>query len=81
LFSRFFCVIVALLYGSLLNIDSDLVIFPFIVGFFIVAPILIIGFQQVAGLLTKQQNLTFKDLILIRRRKGNSICFLIFILC
>lgn len=81
LFSSFFCIIAALLYGLLLSIDADLVIFLFIAGFFIVAPILIIGFQQVAGLLIKQQKPTFKDLILIKGRKSRSIWFLIFILC
>ncbi len=81
LFSSFFCVIAALLYGLLLSIDADLVIFPFIAGFFIVAPILIIGFQQVAGLLTKQKTPTFKDLIIIKGRQTKGIWFLIFILC
>jgi uncharacterized membrane protein len=51
LFSSFFCVIAGLLYWLLLRIDADLIIFPFIAGFFIVAPILIIGFQQVAAIL------------------------------
>jgi len=81
LFSSFFCVIAALLYGLLLSIDADLVIFPFIAGFFIVAPILIIGFQQVAGLLANQQKPTFKDLILIKGKQTKGIWFLIFILC
>ncbi|MBA6375679.1 hypothetical protein H4J64_10720, partial [Colwellia sp. BRX8-2] len=79
-FSSFFCIIAGLLYWLLLRIGADLVIFPFIAGFFIVAPILIIGFQQVAGLLEKNKIPTFKDLIAIKGQKNKGIWFLIFIL-
>ncbi|MBA6351020.1 DUF2189 domain-containing protein [Colwellia sp. BRX9-1] len=79
-FSSFFCIIAGLLYWLLLRIGADLVIFPFIAGFFIVAPILIIGFQQVAGLLEKNKIPTFKDLITIKGQKNKGIWFLIFIL-
>lgn len=81
LFSSFFCVIAAVLYGLLLSIDADLVIFPFIAGFFIVAPILITGFQQVAGLLANRRKPSFKDLILIKGKQTRGLWFLIFILC
>jgi uncharacterized membrane protein len=80
LFSSFFCLIAGLLYWLLLRIDADLVIFPFIAGFFIVAPILIIGFQQVAGILERQQTPKFKDLIAIKGQQNKGIWFLIFIL-
>jgi uncharacterized membrane protein len=56
LFSSFFCVVTALLYWLLFRVDADLIIFPFIADYFIVAPILIIGFQQVAGILAKMVN-------------------------
>jgi uncharacterized membrane protein len=80
LFSSFFCVIAGLLYWLLLRVDADLVIFPFIAGFFIVAPILIIGFQQVAGILEKNEIPKFKDLIAINSKQNKGIWFLIFIL-
>jgi uncharacterized membrane protein len=81
LFSSFFCVVAALLYWLLLRVDADLIIFPFIAGFFIVAPILIIGFQQVAGILEKNEKPKFKDLIAINSNQNKGIWFLIFILC
>lgn len=80
LFSSFFCIVAGLLYFLLLRIDADLVIFPFVAGFFIVAPILIIGFQQVAGLLEQGQTPTFKDLIAFNNQQSKGIWFLIFIL-
>jgi len=80
LFSSFFCVIAGLLYWLLLRIDADLIIFPFIAGFFIVAPILIIGFQQVAEILEKNKSPKFTDLIAINSQQNKGIWFLIFIL-
>jgi len=81
LFSSFFCVVAGVLYWLLLRIDADLVIFPFIAGFFIVAPILIIGFQQVASILEKNETPKFKHLIAINHQQNKGIWFLIFILC
>jgi len=80
LFSSFFCVVAALLYWLLLRVDADLIIFPFIAGFFIVAPILIIGFQQVASILEKKHTPKFKDLIAFNSPKDKGLWFLIFIL-
>jgi uncharacterized membrane protein len=80
LFSSFFCVVAGILYWLLLRVDADLIIFPFIAGFFIVAPILIIGFQQVAGILEKNQIPKFKDLIAFNSQQNKGIWFLIFIL-
>jgi len=80
LFSSFFCMIAGLLYWLLLRVDADLIIFPFIAGFFIVAPILIIGFQQVAGILEENKIPKFTDLIAFNGEQNKGIWFLIFIL-
>lgn len=81
LFSSVFCLVGGLLYWLLLRIDADLIIFPFIAGFFLVAPILIIGFQQVAGMLEQNLKPQFSDLILMKANHDKGIWFLIFILC
>ncbi len=81
LFSSVFCLVAGILYWLLLGIDADLVIFPFIAGFFLVAPILIIGFQQAAALLVQNLKPKFSDLILIKSTHDKGIWFLIFILC
>ena len=81
LFSSIFCIIGGLLYWLLLKVDAYLIIFPFIAGFFLVAPILIIGFQQVADLLQKKIKPRFRDLIVIKSKHNKGIWFLIFILC
>lgn len=81
LFSSVFCLLGGLLYWLLLNVDAALVIFPFIAGFFLVAPLLIIGFQQVAAVLQQNRKPKFSDLVVIKGEKNRSIWFLVFILC
>ena len=80
-FSSVFCVVGGLLYWLLLRVDAGLIIFPFVAGFFIVAPVLIIGFQQAAAILQNNLTPTFADLIVMKGTGNNGIWFLIFILC
>lgn len=81
LFSSLFCIVGLLLYWALLGVDAALVILPFIAGFFLIAPLLIIGFQQAGALIKHNKKPSFSDLIRIKGEKNASIWFLVFILC
>ncbi|TPH18632.1 DUF2189 domain-containing protein [Litorilituus lipolyticus] len=81
LFSSLFCLIGGILYWLLLNVDAALVIIPFIAGFFLIAPLLIIGFQQAAAVLQQGKKPAFSDLIKIKGENNQGIWFLVFILC
>ncbi len=82
LFSLIFCVVALVLYGIFMVLDASLIIYPFIAGFFLVAPILIIGYQRVADKIYHGQAVRFSDLYRNRtEHKNRGIWFLVFILC
>lgn len=81
LFSSFFCLIGLVLYWALLGVDAALAIMPFVAGFFLIAPLLIIGFQQAGALIKQNKQPSFSDLIRIKGEKRSGIWFLVFILC
>ena len=80
-FSSVFCLIALIIYLALFYLDADLVIYPFIAGFFIIAPLLIIGFQRVAHKLEQGKSVSFSDLISAKGEHNSGIWFLVFILC
>ncbi|MCW9024555.1 MAG: DUF2189 domain-containing protein [Gammaproteobacteria bacterium] len=62
-FSLIFLLIGTLCYITLYIYEHTLIIFPFIAGFMLVAPILVTGYQRVARLLQEDKTPTFKDLV------------------
>lgn len=55
-FSSLFLVISLWAYWQLLEQDLGLILYPFITGFMVVAPLLVTGFQRVGRLLHEGQN-------------------------
>jgi uncharacterized membrane protein len=80
LFSVVLTLFAALLYYLILSNKVDLIMFPFIAGFFIVGPIIITGFQQVAALLENGKSVSLAHFFLIKSENKAGIWFLIFIL-
>jgi uncharacterized membrane protein len=62
-FSFIFIFIGAIGYITLYIYEHTLIIFPFVAGFMLVAPILVTGYQRVARLLRENKTPTFLDLI------------------
>ncbi|WP_440874098.1 DUF2189 domain-containing protein [Thalassotalea sp. PLHSN55] len=82
LFSLAFCVFAVVLYALFVKLDAELILYPFIAGFFLVAPLLIIGYQRVAAKIYHGQPVTFSDLYKNKTHHSNrGIWFLVFILC
>ena len=80
-FSAIFGVIAAIIYALLISNNADLIIYPFIAGFFVVAPLLIIGFQKVAHRIANNETVSLKDFSLVSRGHNSGIWFAVFILC
>jgi len=81
LFSSILGIIAAIIYIALIKVNADLVIYPFIAGFFIVAPLLIIGFQRVAHQISQGQKVIIKDFSIFHSEHNSGIWFAVFILC
>ena len=82
LFSFIFGLIAALLYVFLVLLDAELILYPFIAGFFLVAPLLVIGYQRVADKIYQGKPVSFVDLYRSNKDHNNAgIWFLVFILC
>jgi len=80
-FSSLFLVISLFAYWQLLKQDLGLILYPFITGFMVVAPLLVTGFQRVGRLLHEGQNPRFMDLITGVKESTPGIFFLTFVLC
>ena len=81
LFSSIFVLIGAITYWLLLKLDLGLIIYPFLTGFMVVAPLLVTGFQRVARLIREGKSPGFLDLVLGITEATPGIWFLTFILC
>ncbi len=79
-FSILLTLFAAILYYLTLSNKVDLIIFPFVAGFFIVGPIIITGFQQVGSLLESKKTVSLAHFFLIKSENKAGIWFLIFIL-
>lgn len=80
LFSSIFLAIAIALFVSLHLLNADLVIYPFVAGFFLVAPLLIIGFQRVGHKLKTGKTPTLKDFFINDGERNPGIWFAVFIL-
>ncbi|WP_432470359.1 DUF2189 domain-containing protein [Amphritea sp. HPY] len=80
-FSSLFLIISLLAYWQLLKQDLGLILYPFITGFMVVAPLLVTGFQRVGRLLHEGQKPRFMDLITGVKESTPGIFFLTFVLC
>ena len=80
-FSSTFVVIGVIAYWLLAKQGLGLIIYPFLTGFLVIAPILVTGFQRVARLLREGKTPKFTDLLLGIREATPGIWFLTFILC
>ncbi|WP_019621709.1 DUF2189 domain-containing protein [Amphritea japonica] len=81
LFSSIFLVIALAAYWQLLKLDLGLVLYPFIAGFMIIAPLLVTGFQRVGRMLHEGRQPGFIDLLKGVREATPGIFFLTFVLC
>ncbi|GGK71845.1 DUF2189 domain-containing protein [Amphritea balenae] len=81
MFSSIFLVISLLAYWQLLQLDLGLVLYPFIAGFMVVAPLLVTGFQRVGRMLHEGEQPGFMDLLKGVRETTPGIFFLTFVLC
>lgn len=83
-FSSIFMLIGLVTYFFLHQLNADLIIYPFIAGFFIVAPLLIIGFQRVGHKIAQAEgnklDISLKDYFSARGNKNSGIWFAVFIL-
>ncbi|MEH6575522.1 MAG: DUF2189 domain-containing protein [Amphritea sp.] len=80
-FSSVFVVIAVLGYWLLLEQDLGLILYPFIAGFMVIAPLLVTGFQRVGRLLKEGQQVRFWDLLSGIKESTPGIFFLTFVLC
>ncbi len=81
MFSSIFLLIALVAYWQLLKLDLGLVLYPFIAGFMIIAPLLVTGFQRVGRMLHEGRQPGFIDLLKGVREATPGIFFLTFVLC
>jgi uncharacterized membrane protein len=81
MFSSIFLLISLVAYWQLLQLDLGLVLYPFIAGFMVVAPLLVTGFQRVGRMLHEGKQPGFIDLLKGVRETTPGIFFLTFVLC
>jgi len=80
-FSFIFLVISVVAYWQLLKLDLGLVLYPFITGFMVLAPLLVTGFQKVGRILHEGGQPRFMDLLTGIKESTPGIFFITFVLC
>ncbi len=80
-FSSIFMLAAVIAYWLMLERGLGLILYPFIAGFMVIAPLLVTGFQHVGRLLSEGRPVRFVDLLLGVRHATPGIFFLVFVLC
>ncbi len=80
-FSLILLLISAIAYWQLLKLDLGLILYPFISGFMVLAPLLVTGFQKVGRTLHDGGTPRFIDLLTGIKECTPGIFFMTFILC